>query len=516
MTETKRIFVSHKASNSKITSDMLDILKSGMTGVEFFLSEQIEPGDNWRSDIVKAIKAADCLLLPYLDPDQDWSWCMFEAGLFSAYKPKDEERRLYCIHYEDSPPPGPLKEIQTIAATLDGMKTFLDAFYLATKQTNTETWSNRDAIASRLVSFLHNSKPKKYDTTNLRPSVLLYPAWAPTDRPDWRPVKVPKSLPLDRSEVVIENQKSVFLLGFDTNPQKMNIVDFLKRLDTDGSDVRRPWMEKFLDSLQSTLEGRMTEQHVVYFRSAMGNILRPIIESVKRSDDGAECECRVVFVDAFAPPASSNPSRMQLLANGLRLAVRTRLEVLDKYRGVMAQESARLARSKDPAEALGKLHPLGSRILESIRTIVLEAELQGTNLNAPPANLFHDDAKQATYETIRNRFRSWFEDFRDVTSREDEELEGKYIQTERLLDELYDLNKKYIAIAAPTFLNMLEASDQQPDDRDHDDVPERATQAPSIGEPSLSNMRETVGTLCSMIEAGALGRGGPSAPRVLG
>ncbi len=39
MTETKRIFVSHKASNAKITSDMLDILKSGMTGVEFFLSE---------------------------------------------------------------------------------------------------------------------------------------------------------------------------------------------------------------------------------------------------------------------------------------------------------------------------------------------------------------------------------------------------------------------------------------------------------------------------------------------
>jgi TIR domain len=516
MTETKRIFVSHKARNAKITSDMLDILKSGMTGVEFFLSEQIEPGDNWRSDIVREIKSADCLLLLYLDPDQDWSWCMFEAGLFSANKPKNGERRLYCIQYPGSPPPDPLSEIQTTSATFDGMKVFLKSFYLTTKQTDSNTWANLDQTASRLVDFLQQCRPKGYETTNLRPSVLLYPAWAPTDRPDWRPVKVPKSLPLDRSEVVIENQKSVFLLGFDTNPQKMNIVDFLKRLDTDGSDVRRPWMEKFLDSLQSTLEGRMTEQHVVYFRSAMGNILRPIIESVKRSDDGAECECRVVFVDAFAPPASSNPSRMQLLANGLRLAVRTRLEVLDKYRGVMAQESARLARSKDPAEALGKLHPLGSRILESIRTIVLEAELQGTNLNAPPANLFHDDDKQATYETIRNRFRSWFEDFRDVTSREDKEFEGKYIQTEQLLDELYDLHSKYIAIAAPTLLNMLEASHQRPDEPGDNDAPARAAQGPDIGEPSLSNMRETVGTLCSMIEAGAFGRGGPSAPRVLG
>src|SRR5262249_51513426 len=252
----------------------------------------------------------------------------------------------------------------------------------------------------------------------------------------------------------------------------------------------------------------------LYFRSVTGNILRPIIEAVKRSDDGAECVCRVVFVDAFAPPSPSNPSRMQLLANGLRLAVRTRLEVLDKYRGVMAQESARLVRSKDPAEVLGKLHPLGGRVLESLRTIVLEAELQGTNPNAPPANLFPDDAKQATYETIRNRFTSWFEDFRDVTSKEDKEPEGKYIQTERLLDELYDLNKKYITIAAPTFLSMLESSHKRPDDPGEIEGPGRPLSVPVIDGLQLSTMRETVGTLCSMIQAGASGRGGSSAPRL--
>src|SRR6516164_1076035 len=213
-------------------------------------------------------------------------------------------------------------------------------------------------------------------------------------------------------------------------------------------------MEKFLESLQSTLEGRMTEQHVVYFRSMMGNILRPIIESVKRSDDGTECECRVVFVDAFAPPSSSNPSRVQLLANGLRLAVRTRLEVLEKYRGAMAQESSRLAQSEDPAEALGKLHPLGGRILESIRTIVLEAELQGSKLDAPTPNLFDDDAEQATYEKIRGQFKSWLTNFQDVARKEDEEG-GKYVQTELCLDELFEINRKYIAIGASNFLRML-------------------------------------------------------------
>lgn len=157
---------------------------------------------------------------------------MFEAGLFSAYKPKNAERRLYCIQYPGSPPPDPLSEIQTTSATFDGMKIFLKSFYSTTKQTDPKTWADLDATASRLVNFLQQRRPKDYETTNLRPSVLLYPAWDATSRPDWRPVKVPKALPLDRSEVIIENQKSVFLLGFDVDPHKMNVVDFLKRLDT--------------------------------------------------------------------------------------------------------------------------------------------------------------------------------------------------------------------------------------------------------------------------------------------
>jgi len=456
----KRIFVSHKSNNAKLADDIINTLKSGMSEVDFFLSEQITPGENWRIDIIKAMKSAEFMLLLYLDPDQDWGWCLFEAGLFSTQRSRDGERLLYCIHYPGAQPPDPLKDIQATSATLDSMKNFLGHFYAATQQMDPKTWTNLDATALRLVGLLENAKPKQHDVTYLRPSALLYPAWFPTGRPDWRPFKVPKALPLDRSEVVIENQLSVFQLGFNENPQRMNVLECFKRLDIDGSEAKRPWIEMFLDSVQSTLEDRITDQHVVYFRSVRGNILRPIIESIRRADDGSDCVCRVVFVDAFAAPPSGNPSRLQLLANGLRLAVRTRLEVLNKYRGTIAQESFQLAQSEDPAEDLGKLHPLGGRILESIRTIMLEAELQGSKLDTPAPQLFHDDAEQATYEKIRAQFKSWFMNFQHVTAKEDSEPEGKYVQTELLLNELYDMNRKYIAIAAPNFLNMLEDSHQ--------------------------------------------------------
>ena len=464
MSETKHVFVSHKSSNTKLANDIIDILKSGMDDVDFFLSEKINPGENWRIDIIRAIRSAECLLLLYLDPDQDWSWCMFEAGLFSAYKRGNGKRRLYCIHYPDSPPPGPLTEIQTTSTTVDSMKTFLESLYNTTKQMDPGTpSSNLDATAARLVKLLQTSRAKKYGTTHLWPSVLLHPAWFSNGRPDWRPAAVPKGLPLKQSEIWVEDAKSVDMLDFSVDPGRMNVVEFLKRLDADGFEAERPWMNTFLESLQSALEGFMPDQHVVYFRSAKGNIRRPIIDSIKRSDDGSECECRIVFVDAFAPPPMSNPTRLQLLANGLRLAVRMRLEVFDKYRGEIAKESARLRQSKNLTAGLGEGFPLGSRILERIWAIVLEARLQGSRLEDPPPYLFPDAADQATYESIRAGFEAWLTRFKAVTREEDNKPEGKYIQTERLLDELHEMNQKYIAIAAPTFLGMLETSHKQPD-----------------------------------------------------
>src|SRR6516165_5145072 len=184
-------------------------------------------------------------------------------------QPRNGTRRLYCIHHPESPPPGPLNEIQTTSTTLDSMKTFLESLYNTTRKMDPGPSStNLDATASRLVDLLENCRPKKYATTHLWPSVLLRPAWLPTSRPDWRTVGVPKGLPLEQSEVYIEDPKSVDMLEFSTDPGTMNVVEFLNRLDTEGSEAERPWMGKFLESLRSALEGFMPDQHVVYFRAA--------------------------------------------------------------------------------------------------------------------------------------------------------------------------------------------------------------------------------------------------------
>ncbi len=298
--------------------------------------------------------------------------------------------------------------------------------------------------------------PTKSTTTDLRPSIHVYPAWSKegTQAPNWSQLaRIPPNLPLTESAVETD-LISASQLGFALKPDRMNIVDFLKRLDTEGSETNRPWVSQFLQSLQATLEGRIADQNVVFFRSVTGNVLRPIIESITRSENGLDCFCKVVFVDAFSAPPVRNPSPLQLLANGLRLAVRTRIEVLDHYKGKLAKERLRISNSTDPADELGKLNPLGGRVLEILRTIVLEAEMQGTHIGQSAPILFEGKA-QRQYEDVRTTFASILAEMKRVVSYEDEDLETGYAETEKLLSELDRLNRKYIELAGPKFLEII-------------------------------------------------------------
>ena len=235
----------------------------------------------------------------------------------------------------------------------------------------------------------------------------------------------------------------------------MHLTEFLERLDSDKSHVERPWIIGLLQSLQRGLEGgSLANQEVVFFRSVKGGVLRPIIDSITRSVDGSECRCRIVFVDAFAAPPVNDPSKLQLLANGLRMAVRTRIEVLDKFEGQMAAECARLTETADPAEELIKLHPLGGRVLETLRTILIEAEMQGYKPSGGSLLLF-DGKNQDEYERIRDEFKKLYQGLLDAVSEEDHKGDGEYKITEALLKKLRELNNRYLRIATPRFVDIL-------------------------------------------------------------
>jgi hypothetical protein len=89
-----RIFVSHRAKEGKIAHKLTKILQQQpMTGVDFFLSENIPKGAEWRVELKKALYSCSALILLYTDPTEDWSWCLYEVGYFATRK-----KPIYCLH----------------------------------------------------------------------------------------------------------------------------------------------------------------------------------------------------------------------------------------------------------------------------------------------------------------------------------------------------------------------------------------------------------------------------------
>jgi hypothetical protein len=196
-----------------------------------------------------------------------------------------------------------------------------------------------------VVKLFDECKPKTLSTSYFQPSVVIRPKWSedPKQIPNWSTLNMP-DFPINLSE--IEFTDDTFMEFFEFKPQPMNIVDFFLRLDADHSF--QPWIERVLDSVRAAIKNQKEGQNVVFFRARSGKVVRPIIRSISKSVDGSECECRLMLVEAFSSPPTDGPSQLVKLANSLRMAVRTRIEVLDKYEGRMAEEGAGVIPNNPP------------------------------------------------------------------------------------------------------------------------------------------------------------------------
>jgi TIR domain-containing protein len=122
-------FISHRAEYGAIARGLKEVIETGaQQKIEVFISEDIARGKQWRQSIEEQLRKADSLFLIYGAPYEDWSWCFYEAGYFTALEPKSRARRIYCVTRPDVAPPGPLSHLQMVT-TKDQLITELAALY---------------------------------------------------------------------------------------------------------------------------------------------------------------------------------------------------------------------------------------------------------------------------------------------------------------------------------------------------------------------------------------------------
>ena len=453
---TVEAFLSHKAEDANLAKQIKATLCTVFPKVDIFLSEEISKSADFRDEIRTRLERSKLFILLYTDPSADWSWCFFEAGSYLNVRPKrsNKKRPIYCLHQKDVHPPSPLANLQTIQGESSDIQLWLKDINIALGR---QGGLPKEKIENASVQIEKAIKARVVLVeTAIKPYIWIVPRWL--DRQPNSSSTELRPAPLDKALVTIDNE-SATKLGFIEAPPKMELLPFLQTLDSDiSAHSDKPyWIERFFSSLRIALSGRLELQEVAYFRHAGGNIYRPVVASVSKSKDGANYKLKVIFAHAFSPPITDRPTHIQRLADGIRLGVRTRIEIIDGFSGRLSKLHAQMIESTSEMDLITRTSPVGRRLVEALEAITEEGQANGLRPDDPAPFLFSDPSEQEEYERIRAQAAAIWEKLKDVAQAEDKDKSGNYSETESLIIELKVLNERYLKIALPR-LNALLAT----------------------------------------------------------
>jgi hypothetical protein len=182
------VFFSHKLKDKHVAHSIKRLLTENTADVAYFVSEDIEKGDNWHKAITEQLDNARFLVLVFTDPDEDWSWCLYETGFFDALARAGttKTRRIHCLHHPKTGPPKPIAHLQPIPATKEEVVKWLTYLFDATEQPKT---CYRDKVqipqlANDICGFFEGGGRPLYSAKSVNIEVDGRSLSSPDDLPD--------------------------------------------------------------------------------------------------------------------------------------------------------------------------------------------------------------------------------------------------------------------------------------------------------------------------------------------
>ncbi len=115
-----RIFISHKHADAELASVVgteLEGLAPGL--IDCWVSgENLTAGMDWNRQIKANLAQSHLLVLLFTAPARIWDWCLFEVGLFIRFE-ADDVSSVVCLYDPKGAPPGPLSQVQGVAASAE-------------------------------------------------------------------------------------------------------------------------------------------------------------------------------------------------------------------------------------------------------------------------------------------------------------------------------------------------------------------------------------------------------------
>ncbi len=273
-----KIFLSYKQQFVTQANALHDALKIGVPGATVFQMADIDRGVKWREAVDDALDDAKCFVLLYASPEQDWSWCFYEAGRFS--RKGRTPRPVACLHPRIVGLPSPLADLQSMNETPDDIRKWLNGSFFRGVRTRKPTKGELDESVEAIERLVSGTLAGEH---SLKPYIWI----APNQDDDWSELGGEHDIDFSNAHVEID-PTSARSLGFG-HPPTLRLLPFLREISCDTSEETNKvefWITKFFESLHSAVHSKTNFQEEAYFRHESGKILRPVVVGYARSAKG--------------------------------------------------------------------------------------------------------------------------------------------------------------------------------------------------------------------------------------
>lgn len=440
--EKIHIFVSHKAVDRELAATFMEnLLKYDVQNkIQIFISSfDISAGKPWPTEVHNELRDSQWLILFYTSPEQDWNWCLYEAGYFSAFIDQDPKKRIFCIHHPNVEVPKPFDKWQNITADQSGIKSLAKFLYKdGETQLGLYPLLFADSMTDEKKIFfkkLNNLFSKKVATKS-----FIGKCWITIFRDQLED--------LQRGEIP---EKA--LIGFDDLGKKVFGIGGVDKtflwktfFDLYLNPDQAIWSRKLAGVLQKAMTKEVESTFALMCDSKRRNYFRPILEEMQYLFNGD-----ISFKFSFIPiPTYFNPeskSKIDRLFHLLNVQQNFRWRIIDKHK---KQIEEYLTRTKHGNEIIspdnGK--QLAELFLYDLAECIQDARNRGLRSEIDFFELFEESNKNDVIQ-ITETWARIEEEVKNTLKRSD--MKG-------LLNKINDmekLNSEFRKILANSLCNVL-------------------------------------------------------------
>ena len=314
------VFISHRAEYATQVRALKNAIQDCSNAkVRVFISEDIPHSEEWRKKIESQLRETSSLLLVYGTPEEDWSWCFYEAGFFAGLPVgEDSKRGIYCIIRPNVPIPGPLGHLQAVK----GPDELIDAVQEIYRASGVDCDTGELRDATQKVCRQLYSRLEKYRG---HPRVYLTIKEADLDNL----TAIPPTATLCGDPLILG-------LYFGLNKQSAEWREIVEG-DGDLDEVDRvfflKWLHETQDSILKARKGRIQVAQTVLIARGGANRCRFLLDEARIQPDGDYvCEF-LVLNEVGGRPGGLSKQELAVLTS-IRMGLRFRYELIEAFRNL--------------------------------------------------------------------------------------------------------------------------------------------------------------------------------------